>query len=331
VNKRLRLAITLALLALVGWRTDWGKVVGAFAGLHIEWWLAAVAMLFATQVLSAKRWQMLARPFGFERTVGQLLSYYFIGMYFNLLLPTSVGGDVVRAWYLEGGSRQRLAAFVSVLLDRCSGLVVLLVFGCFGVLMAPPGLPTWIPMLVWATTTGAVLAIVVGCWLAQRGARLGTKLDRVRLALTVPRSPRVFAGATLLSLGVQAGNIVLVWQVGQALGAQVPFGYYWVMVPMVTLLTMLPVSVNGMGVRENATVLFLAPLGVPETIAMPLALLWFAVFLAISLLGGLVYLLGRFDRPVAAVEEPAAHPEADNGPFRGSADQGRARQHRAAA
>ena len=197
--------------------------------------------------------------------------------------------------------------------------------------MAPPGLPAWIPLLVWATTTGAFLVIALGCWLAQRGVRMGTKLDKVRLAFTVLRSPRIFTGATVLSLGVQAGNIVLVWEVGQALGAQVPFGYYWVLVPMVTLLTMLPVSVNGMGVRENATVLFLAPLGVPDTIAMPLALLWFAVFLAISLLGGLVYLLGRFDRPVTAAEESAAHPEADNGPLRGSTDQGRARQHRAAA
>jgi uncharacterized membrane protein YbhN (UPF0104 family) len=74
MDKRLRLAITLALLAFVGYRTDWPKVALAFADMRIELWLAAVGVLVLTQVVSAWRWQILARPFGFERSVGQLLN-----------------------------------------------------------------------------------------------------------------------------------------------------------------------------------------------------------------------------------------------------------------
>jgi uncharacterized membrane protein YbhN (UPF0104 family) len=330
VNKRLRLAITLALLALVAYRTDWVKFGDAFANLRIELWLAALGVLLGAQVISAWRWQILARPFGFERSVGQLLNYYFIGMYFNLLLPTSVGGDVVRAWYLDGGAGQRALAFVAVFVDRFSGLLVLLCFGCVGVLVSPAGLPSWIPAFVWATTAAAVLTIAVASCLAGRGQRLAGRFAKVRLALGVLRSPRVFAGSTLLSLGVQAGNIILVWLVGLALGAEVPFGYYWVVVPMVTLLTMLPVSVNGMGVRENAMVVFLAPLGVPDSTATPLALLWFLVFLVASLAGGLVYLLGRFERPAATAPVHRVL-ESDDESIRDRADQGRTRQYRAAA
>jgi uncharacterized membrane protein YbhN (UPF0104 family) len=330
VSKRLRLTITVVLLAWVGYHTDWAKVGGALAHMRVELWLAALGVLGLTQVVSAWRWQILARPFGFERSIGQLLNYYFIGMYFNLLLPTSVGGDVVRAWYLDGGGGQRALAFVSVFVDRFSGLLVLLCFGCVGVLVSPAGIPSWIPALVWATTASAVLAIVLASWLARRGERFSKQFAKVRLAIDVLRSPRLFAGSTLLSLGVQAGNIVLVWLVGLALGAEVPFGYYWVVVPMVTLLTMLPVSVNGMGVRENAMVVFLAPLGVAEATATPLALLWFLVFLVASLAGGLVYLLGRFERPVAVAPAPCDQ-ESDDGPISDSPDQGRARQYRAAA
>ena len=117
---------------------------------------------------------------------------------------------------------------------------------------------------------------------------------------------------------------MLVWLIGVAIGAEVPAGYYWILVPMVSLLTMLPVSINGMGMRESAMVLFLAPLGIAESVAVTLALLWFAVFLAVSLMGGVVYLVGSFQRPVVPTE-------AEHGPVSGGADQGRARQPPAAA
>jgi uncharacterized membrane protein YbhN (UPF0104 family) len=125
----------------------------------------------------------------------------------------------------------------------------------------------------------------------------------------------------LLSLFVQAGNVLLTWMVGQAIGVTVPFGYYWVMVPMVSLLTMLPVSINGLGVREGGVALFLTPLGVPSGLAVTLAFLWFCAFSTGSLLGGIVYLFGRFPRPEVQTHEAVGH----------HSDQGRAGQPRAAA
>src|SRR5262245_36993905 len=142
--------------------------------MRIELWLAAVGMLMLTQMISAWRWQMLARPFGFECGVSRLTAYYFIGMYFNLLLPTSVGGDVMRAWYLDGGSGRRLAAFVSVFVDRFSGLLVLLSLACIGVLLLPLELPLWIPWLVWGVTLCGAACIVVSLWLGRRGAGVAT-------------------------------------------------------------------------------------------------------------------------------------------------------------
>jgi uncharacterized membrane protein YbhN (UPF0104 family) len=78
------------------------------------------------------------------------------------------------------------------------------------------------------------------------------------------------------------------------------------MVPMVTLLTLLPISLNGMGVREAGTILFLAPLGVARSTALSLAVLWFAVFTTASLLGGAVYLFGRFPKPEERTDEKFA-------------------------
>src|SRR5688572_28654914 len=109
VNKVIRFAVSAVLLGWIGYGTDWARVARSFAALRPEWWLAAVATLIAAQVVSARRWQLFARALHFDRSLAQLTGYYLIGMYFNLLLPTSVGGDVMRAWYLDGGSRRKLA------------------------------------------------------------------------------------------------------------------------------------------------------------------------------------------------------------------------------
>jgi uncharacterized membrane protein YbhN (UPF0104 family) len=330
VNKHVRLAVSAALFGLVAWKTDWEQVAGAFARLRLDLWLAALALLAVTQIVSTLRWRILARALGFERPMRQLTGMYFIGMYFNLLLPTSVGGDVVRAWYLDGGSKRRLAAFVSVFLDRVSGLMVLVSMACVALVLSPLALPAWVAWCVWGAAACAVVGLATVPLLASYGRNGAARRQRVRAALAVMRSPRVLVGTTLASLWIQAANVVLVWLVGCAIEAPVPGAYYWVLVPMVSLLTMLPISVNGMGVREGATALFLAPFGVGEGIAMTLAFLWFSVYTACSLAGGFVYLFGRFPRPVAPAEAPdEVRPE--HGPVCGDPDQGRAGELNAAA
>src|SRR5581483_5086668 len=104
------------------WRVDWRQVGEVFAALRIELWLAAVAVYLGTQLASAARWRLLARPLGLRHSLREFAGFYCIGMYFNLILPTSVGGDVVRAWYLDRRTGRRLTAFLSVFIDRLSGL-----------------------------------------------------------------------------------------------------------------------------------------------------------------------------------------------------------------
>jgi uncharacterized membrane protein YbhN (UPF0104 family) len=324
VTKLVRLAVSAALLGWIGWNTDWEQVREAFAHLRVELWLGAVGVLCATQVASAWRWQMIARRMEFDRPLRQFTGFYFIGMYFNLLLPTSVGGDVIRAWYLGEGSGRRLAAFLSVLLDRLAGLLVLLGMACLAVTLSPLDLPAWIPLSIWGAVGGALVGLPLLPHLAGRGKKGALRAEQVRTAFALFRSPRLVAGTALLSVYVQVSNVVLVWLLGLALHAQVPGAFYWVLVPMVSLLTLLPVSVNGMGVREGATALMLVPLGVSHGTALTLAFLWFLVHVAASLSGGVVYLFGRFPKPVTQSEFSAEVPA--DGCVDCDSDQGRAGQ-----
>jgi uncharacterized membrane protein YbhN (UPF0104 family) len=321
VSKLIRIGVSAALLTWVASRMDWPQVGEAFARLRLELWLAAVALLVATQVVSAWRWRIMARSLGFDRPLPHLVGYYFIGMYFSLLLPTSVGGDVVRAWYLDGGSGRRLGAFATVFLDRLSGLIVLLAMACLSVALYPASaLPSWIPWSVWGTCAAIVTGVAALPFLARWMKNGELRAQQVKTVLATLRRPGVLASTTALSAIVQVANVGLVWLVGQALQVPVPASFYWILVPMVSLLTLLPISVNGMGVREGATAILLAPLGIGENAGVTLAFLWFTVFAATSLLGGIVYLFGRFPKP------ESDHEAIDRDP-----DQGRARQSRAAA
>ncbi len=321
MKKLLRLLVSGALLTWLAYRTDWAQVGQVFAQLRVELWLAALGLFLATQFVSAARWQILAEGLGLRQSIGQLVGFYFIGMYFNLILPTSVGGDVVRAWYLHRQTGRRLPAFLSVFIDRLSGLVVLVTLAGVAALLTPVPLPAWIAVSIAAAMAGAGLGIVLlpflarHRWLGEKYAALG---DQLRTSLRMVISPAPLA----LSLFVQAANVVLVWLIGLGIGLPVPFAYYWILVPMVSLLTMLPVSINGMGVREGATLLFLSHLGVSPGAAVSLSFLWFCVFTAASVGGGVVYLFGRFSRPEVS---------ADARPVRHHSDQGRTGQSREAA
>src|SRR6266478_6513452 len=159
MNKYVRILVSAVLLGWIAWGTDWERVRVAFADLRVELWLAAVAVLCVCQTVSARRWQVLSRELRFVRPLFRLLGYYLIGMYFNLLLPTSVGGDVMRAWYLDGGSGRKLASFAAVLLDRLNGLLVLIVMACLAVAFSPQELPPWIVWSVWGIAAAAALGV----------------------------------------------------------------------------------------------------------------------------------------------------------------------------
>jgi len=342
-----RLLGSVILAGLLAWRLDWQQVAAAFMQLNVLYWFSALVLYLFTQGISAARWQMLGRMLGLGGCWRDYLRLYFVGMFFNLVLPTSVGGDVVRAWYLARGERRAgnasdrstaavyasgaltasgWAAFLSVLADRLNGLVMLIVVACMATLCCPTPLPGWIGAIVAGMGAACLLGLAglpLLRWLRQglpAQQRLMPLLDAAYLCL---RDRRRLVGVSLLSLVVQLANVVLAWLVGEGLGLPVPPLYYGVLLPVVSILTLLPISLNGMGLREAGMVLLLAPLHVSAASAVTLSLLLFAVYAAAGLMGGVVYLFGHLPR--CSMEAPG---NADA--LGGNSDQGRMREPSAA-
>ena len=131
--------------------------------------------------------------------------------------------------------------------------------------------------------------------------------------------PGMLAGTTVISIVNQVLNAAIVWLIGIALGLQIPLIYYCVAVPMVVLLTLIPLSLNGVGIREGGMILFLQPAGVRSEDAVTLAFLWFLAQTTTSLFGAAVYLIGHFKPPEGENGEPS--------PVDHSPRQGRTRKH----
>jgi uncharacterized protein (TIRG00374 family) len=328
VSKRLRLAGSVALLAFLAWRTDWRQIATAFAGLRVGWWLLALALYAATQFVSSLRWRLLAGPLGFHHPLRQFISFYYVGMFFNLVLPTSVGGDVVRAWYLDGGSGRKVAAFLSVFADRVSGLLMLVAIALTAAVCSPLDLPLRVAWTVYGIGAAAAVGLLGLLILARYSVpstqysvlrlRWRGRLDRLLNFVRDARAAlfpglRLFIITTLLSVVVQAANVIILWLAGVALGIDVPASYYWILVPVVTLMTLVPISLNGMGVREWGTVLMLAPLGVGSGPATALAFLWFLTFSAVGLSGAACYLLGQFPRFEVRPDDESVGRDSDQG------------------
>jgi uncharacterized membrane protein YbhN (UPF0104 family) len=258
--------------------------------------LFALLLYAVAQLISGVRWWLIGRRLGLDVPLLEYFRLYFVGTLFNFLLPSSVGGDVVRAVQLGSGSQRRRAAVCSVLADRLSGVGLLLAVGSVGLICAPGHLPGWLRWCVWAMTAVAVagaLLVQLRPGFAQRVPVLGLPFECVEVLL---RPRRTLFVTTVLSLVIQAFNVWLVVVLGSGLHLAVPAAVYWALVPTVTLLTLLPISVNGMGVREGAMVLLLAPYGITTAQAVSLGFVWFATTSATSLAGVVCWLLGRSPR-----------------------------------
>jgi uncharacterized protein (TIRG00374 family) len=328
----LRAAVSVAILVVLAVKIDWAHVGDAFRGARWGAWLGAAGIYCGAQLFSSLRWQWLSQPLGFQRHFRHYVGDYFVGMFFNLLLPTSVGGDAVRAIRLNAGSGRAMPALISVLFDRLSGLLVLLAMACAAVLCCSEPLPSWMTLAIFGTAGCALVGIallptVLG--LVPRVASRWNLVSRLSpIAHSINSAFGQFRGrlglviaTSALSLLIQLSGIVQVGLIGEAVGAEVSWMVYGAAVPMVALLTLLPVSLNGMGLREAGMVVFLAPAGVPAGLAVTIAFLWFCSQAVAGLAGAVVYLVGR------SHDDEECH---DN-LVRDHSDQGRARQRRTAA
>jgi uncharacterized membrane protein YbhN (UPF0104 family) len=296
----LKIGLSLGLLVLLVWKIGWRETWDTLRQADARYLMAAWGLYLFSMVLRAYRWKVLLQIQKLEVPLSRLTSLYFIGTFFNSVLPTGFGGDVVRMYELSKQSDQGTESVSTVLVDRLCGFVVLFIMAS----LALPFSYHLIPPLVSAMIVGITVLTLLGVWMALSDGVWGwlsavplvkrligmPKVQQFRFSLAAYRT-RAISGALLASLAFNVLLMVFNYLIALALGIRISPWYFLIFIPIISFLLTLPVSLSGIGVREGGYVLLFGQAGVPSSLAFALSLCVYAAAVATGLIGGLLYAL----------------------------------------
>lgn len=312
MSRAIRVIVALAVFAVLLWRSDPAEVGQALAGVSPIWILAAVALVLIDRALMAYRWIALLTPLtpGTRPPTRTLLRIFFVSTFVGTFLPASIGSDAVRAWSLSRDGVTKSESIASVLMDRLLGVIGIVIMAVVGLALAPQllsieGPLSWIvPVSMAAAAVGCLvgLAVVFSTTLAKavdRGiervpaGRVAQGLTRLTQALRAYRAHHGMLSAVLLaSVGVQIMRIIQAWFLGLSLGMTFGLVAYFAFVPVILIVMLLPITVNGIGTSQLA---FQALFGfTPEAFA--LSVLFVALGIVGNLPGAVLYAAGGTSR-----------------------------------
>jgi uncharacterized membrane protein YbhN (UPF0104 family) len=291
-----RAGLGFGFLAVLLWFCGARRIVEILAHERLDLFGAAVALYVGGQVMSSYRWLILARINDIGGPWHQYLRYYLIGMATNLFLPGLVGGDAARAAYLGLRQRRMSAAIASVIADRGLGLVALFWMAALAaVTVSSVRLPR--TLLVAVLLIAIVLLVgFLGAPILTRPARrlTGRPGSVIRPLVPYLERPIALLPVITLSLILQVSLAVCQYLLAIGMGLRIRLSAVLLIVPMANVAASLPLTLNGLGIRESAYLVLFGMAGVAHQDAVALGLLWFAC----TMLGGATGILPFVLTPV---------------------------------
>ncbi len=263
-------------------------------------WLAiAIAVTFLQILLGALRWREITAMCDAPLSTAQTLRFNLIGSFFNQTLPSSIGGDAVRLWLVSRTGAGWRAASYSVLVDRAIGLIALAIIIVGSLpwsyqLIGNANGRTALLLIDFAALAGGLGFLAFGrlswAWLRSW---LPTKhiLACAVIANKVIFNRRSGPVVAILSLTIHVLTVVIAWTVVRSIEAPAEFTQLFLLIPPIILITMLPISIAGWGVREATMMVAFGYAGLQRGDGLMVSLLYGAVSFAVGAVGGLVWVM----------------------------------------
>lgn len=289
----LKLAVSAVTLAIIFSRTDTSHVFSVVKGVGVFYFGVASLIYMASLYVSSMRWKLLLLD---EFPLGKLFRLNLIGSFFGNFLPGAVGGDFVKAYYLNKDAKKMSLTLASVFIDRYLGYVSLMIIGMISFPFAL-GFISGSPVR-WLMP-GIFLAFIVGSFLfftLQVGRRFSAVAEFYGYFVSLWARRDVIFKAIAYSAVVQCMGFFSVSMLASAMGQDIPILVLFAFLPIVITLTTIPVSISGLGIREGAFVILLGFIGVRPEIATSLSLSWF-ISIFFGSLPGLVEYIRHSDKP----------------------------------
>lgn len=280
---------------------DLKEVIGS---LNYLYFLPICLLLFSNTVLSALKWRLFLIADGVDIPLSTLTVTYLIGSFYNLFLPSNIGGDSYRIYDIAQKSRDSARSAASVFADRFSGFLALVSLSLLSSILVAHEFDKFFylkPLLIFLIMLAVLIALA-----KEKPVRTLLSLTRLnRFPLLVKLTENFFlsfqcygsdhkllARVMLISFMFQLSVILIVQLLALSLNTSVSFFYFSAFVPLITLMEALPVSLYGVGLRDLGYVFFFSSsrVGMDKAQAGSLALLFLGISIGYSLIGGIIYI-----------------------------------------
>ncbi len=301
-----QILVSATILGWLFYHTDWPALGMRFSQMRIPWFLAAMLAYAANLSLSSVRWGVILQALEVPAPALWLLRLNWVGAYFNQVLPGSVSGDVVRAWYTRPQTSSATLALAAVFGDRFLGMgsLVGIATVAYAVGQKSAGLLPRMGETIALLAFGYLLIVLLILspklgFLKTRAGKFGRKLHEIRTGMgALLCHPRAMLQSIILSLLVQVCSILMFWFLAKSLGVPADATVLWIIWPVISLFLAVPFSLAGWGLREGLMVFYLGFLHVSHDQALALSLLLGVTVLLTSLPGALLW-LGVHHHPLA--------------------------------
>jgi len=308
-----RLVVSAALLGYLLFvavpAEDLAKIFTLFLRSDLVQLLFALVCVLGDRLLSSWKWLLLLRVRQPGLPALPVIEIFFVSTFLGYFLPSSIGGDAIRAFALSRINRDLAGSTSSVVIDRAYGILGLLGISAV-VLLSAIGVFVTVAdaAVIWAATAVAVAGVLLISSRTihrlftsfaglEKGGPIRTRLARLVSAATqYVDAKRTLVRVFLNSLAVQVLRVLLGVFCGAALGLDVDITVYFIAMPIIVVVTLLPLSIAGFGVREAAFIYFFTRVGVPAYACISLSMLYFAMGILVLIPGAFVFTVLGFGR-----------------------------------
>lgn len=293
----IKILVSVALLYIALRKANFSDLASRIDVASLGWIGLAIALNFFQIFIGVLRWRIVSAECGAPLLTRQAMRYNLIGTFFNQTLPSSIGGDAVRLWLVARAGAGWRAATYSIFVDRAIGLIALAVIivatlpWSYHLISDPYGRSALL-LVDFAALAGGAGFLLIGVlpwpWLKHWWGTHHIHACAVianRVIFNGQSGPRI----AVLSLLVHVLAVVMAWCVVQSIATPVGFGQVFQLIPPVMLITMLPISIAGWGVREATMGLAFGYAGLMTNEGINVSLLYGAVSFIVGAFGGLVW------------------------------------------
>ncbi|MEW6009372.1 MAG: lysylphosphatidylglycerol synthase transmembrane domain-containing protein [Candidatus Omnitrophota bacterium] len=305
----IRLIITALILVVLFLKINFTQVFSTIKSCNLSLFTIAFLLFICLYFLGLWRWQMLLFSLKLHPPFKKIISAFSGGLFFNLFLPSTIGGDVARIYSLLSHTGEGGKVAATVIVDRLSGFLALTFISILSIIVGGRLIQsksviiivvaialtfTIITLLMFSRRTSKAFSSVFKFFHLERIENIW---KRIFDALSLFRGNKMLLFKNfLISLIIQGSNVLAIYLIALSLGVKTGLIYFFIIVPIIAVISTLPITIGGLGLRDASSVLFFSKIGISSNIAFSISLISFFFVTFVGIAGGIIYAFSLHSR-----------------------------------